>query len=60
MLFANISFSQIRNVKHHAFSGTLMIGAEAGMTLGFTDYSTTKPQIIGRGILEYFFPIIIQ
>ena len=56
LLFASISFSQIRNVKHHAFSGTVMIGAEAGMTLGFTDYANTKPQIVGRGILEYFFP----
>jgi len=56
MLFVSVSFSQIRNVKHHAFSGTVMIGAEAGMTLGFTDYSSTKPQIVGRGILEYFFP----
>ena len=42
--------------KHHAFSGTLMIETEAGMTLGYTDYSTTKPQIVGRGALEYFFP----
>jgi outer membrane protein OmpA-like peptidoglycan-associated protein len=42
--------------KHHAFSGTLMIGAEAGVTLGYTDYSNTKPQIVGRGVLEYFFP----
>ena len=45
-----------RRVKLHAFSGTLMIGTEVGMTLGYTDYTDTKPQVVGRGVLEYFFP----
>ncbi len=42
--------------KHHAFSGTLMIGAEAGLTFGYTDYTNPKAQVVGRGVLEYFFP----
>jgi OOP family OmpA-OmpF porin len=44
------------NIKHHAFSGTLMFGADAGFTWGITDYDELKPQIEGRGLLEYFFP----
>jgi outer membrane protein OmpA-like peptidoglycan-associated protein len=43
-------------VKHNAFSGTLMLEAEAGAAFGFTDYSQTKPEIVGRGMLEYFLP----
>ncbi len=46
----------LKLTKHHAFSGTLMLGTEVGLTLGYTDYSNTKPQIVGRGVLEYFFP----
>ena len=42
--------------KHHAFSGTLMFGADAGFTWGITDYDEVKPQVEGRGVLEYFFP----
>jgi len=34
--------------KYHAFSGTLVIGAEAGVTLGSTDYSDIRPDIVGR------------
>ncbi|HVO76301.1 MAG TPA: hypothetical protein VMT35_19925, partial [Ignavibacteriaceae bacterium] len=33
-----------------------MLGVEGGMTLGFTDYSEIRPQVLGRGVLEYFFP----
>jgi len=46
----------MKNVKHHAFSGTLMFGAEAGVTLGYTDYSDNRPDVVGRGVVEYFFP----
>jgi len=42
--------------KYHAFSGTLVIGAEAGVTLGSTDYTDIRPDIVGRGIMEYYFP----
>jgi OmpA-OmpF porin, OOP family len=59
-LAASIGYSQVTtktlDKRHHAFSGTLLFGAEAGATLGFTDYSNIHPQIIGRGLLEYFFP----
>jgi OOP family OmpA-OmpF porin len=51
------SFAQENTgLKHHAFSGTLMFGADAGFTWGITDYDEVKPQVEGRGILEYFFP----
>lgn len=40
----------------HAFSGTLMFGVDGGVTLGLTDYSKLKPDLIGRVSLEYFFP----
>lgn len=45
-----------RNIKRHAFSGTLMFGAEAGMTIGLNDYSDIRPDLLGRGLLEYYFP----
>ncbi len=48
--------STVKNIKHNAFSGTLMIGAEGGLTLGYTDYSLLRPDLMGRGVLEYFFP----
>ena len=43
-----ISFSQEKQskLKHHAFSGTLMLGVEGGATFGFTDYSDLKPDLI--------------
>jgi outer membrane protein OmpA-like peptidoglycan-associated protein len=58
LLLSLLGYAQEKSkrIKYHAFSGTLMIGAEAGMTLGYTDYITTKPQVVGRGIAEYFFP----
>ncbi len=49
--------SQVKsNIKHHAFSGTLLFGADVGFAWGITDYGDLKPQIEGRGLLEYFFP----
>jgi len=56
VLSAVFVHSQEKKLKYHAFSGTLMIGVEGGMTLGFTDYSDVRPQVLGRGVLEYFFP----
>jgi OmpA-OmpF porin, OOP family len=44
------------DVRYHAFSGTVMIGFEGGMSIGFTDYRDIKPEILGRGLIEYFFP----
>jgi OmpA-OmpF porin, OOP family len=58
MLFGfSISYAQVQSErKYHAFSGTVGISAEAGMIIGFTDYPDMKPEIMGRGSLEYFFP----
>jgi len=51
-----ISFPQNSITKHHAFSGTVMLGVEAGATLAFTDYENLKPEVLGRAVIEYFFP----
>jgi OmpA-OmpF porin, OOP family len=57
LLFSMLLAAQERkDIRHHAFSGTLMFGVDAGFTWGVTDYDEIKPQIEGRGILEYFFP----
>src|SRR3990172_8577695 len=57
LLVSSFIYSQEKsNLRYHAFSGTLMFGAEAGFTWGITDYDELKPQVEGRGVLEYFFP----
>jgi hypothetical protein len=33
-----------------------MLGVEGGATFGLTDYSDFKPEVLGRGVIEYFFP----
>jgi hypothetical protein len=56
-LLSSVSISQQRKkIKHHAFSGTLMLGIEGGGTIGFNDYGEIRPDILGRGSLEYYFP----
>jgi OOP family OmpA-OmpF porin len=57
-LTISLSFSQEkpRRTQYHAFSGTLQLGIEGGATFGGTDYSEIRPDILGRGSLEYFFP----
>jgi len=57
LISSSVSLSQEnRYTKHHAFSGTLMFGLEGGGTIGITDYSEIRPDFMGRGVLEYFFP----
>jgi OmpA-OmpF porin, OOP family len=57
LFISAISYSQTQSErKYHAFSGTVGISVEAGMIIGFTDYPDMKPEIMGRGSLEYFFP----
>jgi OmpA-OmpF porin, OOP family len=52
-----LSYTQAQSErKYHAFSGTVGITAEAGMLIGLTDYPDIKPEIMGRGSIEYFFP----
>ncbi len=54
---STLNYSQTQSErKYHAFSGTVGITAEAGTLLGLTDYPDIKPEIMGRGSLEYFFP----
>lgn len=56
VLFSSVSLTQERNIKYHAFSRTLMLGIEGGGTIGINDYGEIRPDILGRGLLEYFFP----
>jgi outer membrane protein OmpA-like peptidoglycan-associated protein len=42
--------------RYNAFSGTLLFSFGAGSTFGRTDYSDLRPDIMGRGALEYIFP----
>ncbi len=55
ILLSTIIYSQ-QTEKQHIFSGVFALSAEAGATLGFTDYPTLKPEVLGRGSLEYFLP----
>jgi OmpA-OmpF porin, OOP family len=57
LFISAVTYSQPQSQrKYHAFSGTVGITAEAGMIIGFTDYPNPKPEIMGRGSVEYFFP----
>ena len=56
VLIPIILYPQNITTKHHAFSGTVMLGVEGGATFGLTDYSDFKPEVLGRGVIEYFFP----
>lgn len=58
LLTASMSFSQVQQtkLKHHAFSGTLVLGVEGGATFGLSDYSDLRPDFMGRGMIEYFLP----
>ena len=42
--------------RHNAFSGTVLFGVGAGATFGRTDFSGLRPDIMGRGFLEYLLP----
>ncbi|MGE5436983.1 MAG: OmpA family protein [Syntrophothermus sp.] len=57
LMIVPYSYSQrSKYIKHHAFSGTLMAGVDGGVTFGFTDYKDTRVDLLGRVVLEYFFP----
>jgi OOP family OmpA-OmpF porin len=42
--------------KDNAMSNVFGVTAEGGVTLGFTDYSTSKTDYTGKVSLEYYFP----
>ena len=57
LIFSGLSFSQqLHRNKYSAFSGSFVLTAEGGATLGITDYKTKKIDYMGRGSIEYFFP----
>lgn len=53
---ANQIFPQSPGVKYHAFSGTVVLSAEAASTMEFTDYGGTSFDYLGKISLEYFLP----
>ena len=56
LLLSFPNFCQYKNLKLHAFSGTMVVSLEGGITLGKTDYKNSTPG--GRLTLgiEYYLP----
>ena len=53
----NLSFGQSgSHYKTHAFSRTMVLSLEGGITLAKTDFKTDKLGLFGRGMVEYFLP----
>lgn len=52
----SINSQSFRRKPQGAFSGTLVISVEGGMTVAATDYKGSRPDFIGTGMIEYFFP----
>ncbi len=42
--------------KFHAYSGTMVLTAEGGITLAYTDYKGNDFDYLGKASVEYFFP----
>ena len=61
MCFQIVGFAQTEKVEmapkqQNAYSSTLHIGLDGGATWAITDYDRVKPNIIGRGYIDYYFP----
>ncbi len=58
LLFSTtLLYSQIiKQENYHAFSGTMVITVEGGATYGYSDYRSFKPDFMGKGLVEYYFP----
>jgi len=57
VIFSSCHFAQfIKSQRDHAFSRTLVLTVEGGITRGFTDYEDPIADLAGRGMLEYFLP----
>ena len=55
--FSFLTFSQNQSGrKFHAYSGTMVLTAEGGITLVYTDYKGSEHDYFGKASLEYFFP----
>jgi len=52
----SINSQSSRRKPQSSFSGTLVISVEGGMTVAATDYKGSRPDYIGKGMIEYFFP----
>lgn len=52
-----IGFAQSRaGSDQNVYSGTLHFGLDGGATWAITDYDRVKPNIMGRGYVDYYFP----
>jgi outer membrane protein OmpA-like peptidoglycan-associated protein len=57
LLLVHTSYSQKRiDLKDHAFSRTMVITLEGGVTYGLTDYKDFILDYAGKAEIEYFFP----
>jgi OOP family OmpA-OmpF porin len=60
MLFiiAELTLAQdlVQTQKPNTMSNVIGVTAEGGVTLGFTDYKTSKINYMGKGSLEYYLP----
>lgn len=54
-LISFLIFPQQTGRKFNAYSGTLVLTAEGGATLAYTDYTGSEFNYLGKGSLEYFF-----
>ncbi len=56
-LISTTAFSQYDRTRvYNAYSGTMVLTVNGGMTLGHTDYSIVKPDYLAGASLEYFIP----
>ena len=57
-LFSYLSFAQDGQIKVvNSLSDVIIVTGEGGFTVGQTDYSSTKLNVIGKGSIEYVLPI---
>jgi hypothetical protein len=57
VIFSNFIFPQkYSGRKFHPYSGTIVLTAEVGITLAYTDYKGSEHDYLGRASLEYYFP----
>jgi hypothetical protein len=57
VVFSNLIFPQkYSGRKFHPYSGTMVLTAEGGITLAYTDYKGSEHDYLGRASLEYYFP----
>ncbi|MBZ0201088.1 MAG: hypothetical protein K8H86_14545, partial [Ignavibacteriaceae bacterium] len=60
LFFTVTIFSQSAKQRYDAFSGTVVLSVEGGTAIAHTDYTGTKPDYMGRAMIEYFLPSVTK